>query len=315
MSDALSQALSLSLFRLAVANAVVPVDVQAGDAESFRGTLGMVSTGDIHLLSLDADAHAAHRTTRLIERGGTDYLKFVLIERGNAVIVQDGREATLSVGDMAVYDTSRPYSLISDSAVRLSLIMFPLALLRIPAAIIQHATAVRLTGEEGVGAVIRPYLASLTSRADEVDARAASRLAHNAIDMVSTLLETNLAVLPTASDPRHRALVQRVVGYIDENLASPELRPSRIAADHFISLRHLHEIFSEYGTSVSTVIRVRRLERCYDDLTDSRLAHRPVSVIGASHGFPDAAHFSRLFRQHFGVSPSGVRPRIDEVTT
>ena len=34
--------------------------------------------------------------------------------RGNAVISQDGREAAMSPGDFAVYDSIRPYTLRSD---------------------------------------------------------------------------------------------------------------------------------------------------------------------------------------------------------
>ena len=70
--------------------------------------------------------------------------------------------------------------------------------------------------------------------------------------------------------------MQRIHAHIDRNLASTDLSPTSIAAAHFISTRHLHGLFQEQGTSVSTWIRIRRLERCRRDLVNPLFADRPV---------------------------------------
>jgi transcriptional regulator GlxA family with amidase domain len=44
------------------------------------------------------------------------------------------------------------------------------------------------------------------------------------------------------------------------------------------------------------------------DLEDPAFHHRSVAVLAARWGFFDAAHFSRVFRQHYGYSPSQRRP-------
>ena len=308
MPDAPPEKLPLAQFRAAVADAVVPLDVHAESSDAFLGHLGAATAGDLHLLSLDATAHSVHRTPSRIERSREDYLKFTLVERGTAMIVQDGRDTMLAAGDMAIYDTSRPYSLLFDEDVHLSILMFPRTLLHVPAEVISRTTAMRLAGASGVGAMVRPYLASLVAQAGEVDARTAGRLARNAVDMVGTLVESTLTSLPHTA-AAHRDVMHRILGYIDDHLTSPGLAPAQIAAAHFISLRHLHGLFSEYGASVSTVIRTRRLERCYDELVDPRQAGCSVSAIAMANGFVDSAHFSRLFRAHFGVPPSTVRDR------
>jgi AraC-like DNA-binding protein len=43
------------------------------------------------------------------------------------------------------------------------------------------------------------------------------------------------------------------------------------------------------------------------DLLDPALAARPVSAIAARWGLVDPAHFSRLFRAAYGVSPVEYR--------
>jgi AraC-like DNA-binding protein len=99
----------------------------------------------------------------------------------------------------------------------------------------------------------------------------------------------------------------RIRAHIDAELASPDLGPASIAARHFISVRHLHALFHEQGTTVSTWIRTRRLERCRRDLADPLLAPVPVAAIGAKWGFVDPAHFSRSFKTAFASAPSEYR--------
>lgn len=298
--------LSFTAYRHAVSHAVVALDVHAEHDESFRGALDAAVAGDINVFGIAADGHSVHRTPDLIARAPQQYFKFSLIERGSGLIVQDGRETSLRAGDMAIYDTDRPYSLLFDETMRMSVVMFPKVMLDIPAETIGRLTATRLDGAGGVGAMIAPYVASLARGAGELDAHLARRMFRTAVDMVGTLLEANLGREATSTDA-HGTLMRRVLDHIDEHLSDSDLSPSQIAAAHFISVRHLHALFNEQGTTVSTVIRTRRLERCYDVLVDPQQAHRSITDVALANGFVDAAHFSRTFRAHFGVPPSGVR--------
>ncbi|WP_374315057.1 helix-turn-helix domain-containing protein [Microbacterium sp.] len=298
--------LPFSDYRHAVSNAVVALDVHTEQDDRFRGALDAAAAGDIHVFGISADEHSVHRTPGLIARAPQQYFKFSLIERGTGLIVQDGREISLRAGDMAIYDTDRPYSLLFDDAMRMSVVMFPKVMLDIPADTITRLTATRLDGNGGVGAMIGPYVASLARGAGELDAHLARRMFRTAVDMVGTLLEANLGPEVTSTDA-HGTLLRRVLDYIDENLPDSELSPGQIAAAHFISVRHLHAVFNEQGTTVSTMIRTRRLERCYDALVDPQQAHLSITAVAMAHGFVDAAHFSRTFRAHFGVPPSTVR--------
>jgi len=292
-------------YRATVSHAVVALDVRTEEPERFRGRLEAGITGDIHLFDVQANAHAVHRTPALIACAPQRYFKFSLIERGTGMIVQEGREAALQPGDMALYDTDKPYSLVFDDDIRMSIVMFPRELLDIPSELLSRITAMRLDGANGVGAMIRPYLSTLTHQIGEVDGHIARRLFRTAFDMVGTLLESELGNATTATT--HDDLMRRILDYIDEHLSEPDLNPTQIASAHFISVRHLHALFSEQGTTVSTVVRTRRLDRCYDDLVNPALTSRSVTSISLDNGFVDAAHFSRTFRTHFGVPPSSIR--------
>ena len=58
-----------------------------------------------------------------------------------------------------------------------------------------------------------------------------------------------------------------------------------------------------FGTSVFAYVRQQRLELAY-----RMLASGNISVADAAHacGYTDS-HFSKVFRQRYGVSPSGLR--------
>ncbi|PVE97288.1 MULTISPECIES: helix-turn-helix domain-containing protein [unclassified Microbacterium] len=297
---------NISEFRAAVSQSFVPLQVSSDGPDHFRGVIRGASVDEVHVTEVRATSHVVERTPELIARGDRSYFKVSLMLAGTGLLIQDDREAVLHPGDLAVYDTDRPYSLVFDQDFRTMVVMFPKHLISLPSDMIGQLTAVRISGQEGLGGMVVPYLTQLAGNLDQLAGTTGARLAHSALDLVTTVFTRELGLDEVSADP-HRALVQRIRSYIDRNLASTDLGPATIAAAHFISTRHLHGLFQEQGVTVSTWIRTRRLEQCRRDLLDPMLADRPVAAIAARWGFVDAAHFSRAFKAAFGVSPSEYR--------
>jgi AraC-like DNA-binding protein len=107
--------------------------------------------------------------------------------------------------------------------------------------------------------------------------------------------------------PSRSSMLQDAIDFIEEHLADLELTPDAIAAAQNMSTRTLHRLFEREGLTISGWIRTRRLEHCRQDLADPRLADVSVSSIGSRWALWDAAHFSRLFKSAFGVSPRVYR--------
>lgn len=308
-AGSLSIAQNFSQFRTAVSESFVPLQVTSDRPQPFFGRIRSATADEVHVTEVSASRHTVERTPELIARGDRKYFKLSLMLAGNGLLVQDNREAVLQPGDLAIYDTNRPYSLVFDDDFRNLVIMFPQHMVDLPVDAIAQLTAVRLSGkEEGLAGMIVPFLAQMGNNLDHVSGAAGVRLTRSAVDLVTTVLAHQLD-LDHGTGSGHRALAQRIRQYIDTNLASVDLGPTQIAAAHFISTRHLHSVFHEQGTTVSSWIRERRLERCRRDLLDVLLADRPVAAIAARWGFVDAAHFSRVFRAAYGISPSELRSR------
>jgi transcriptional regulator GlxA family with amidase domain len=83
--------------------------------------------------------------------------------------------------------------------------------------------------------------------------------------------------------------------------------PRTVAVAHHITLRYLHKLFEPGPHGVAGMIRQRRLERCRRDLLDLAQADRPVAGIATRWGFSSAAHFSRVFREAYGLPPAEFR--------
>jgi AraC-like DNA-binding protein len=279
----------------------VPLDVHCPDATDFHGRMRGCELGALRFIEVDAQPHTAERTPRLIRAAPAGCYKVALQVHGTSVLVQDGRETMLTPGDFSLYDTDRPYTLALETHRKLVLV-FPRDLLGLPPIRLAGLTATRISG--GTAALIAPFLGQLAGILDDVDGRAGVRLAGNVLDLLATVLAERLDQPPADMDALHRAQMLHITTYIEEHLAEADLCPTQIAIAHHISLRQLHKLFHANGSTVAGWIRERRLEHCARDLREKSC---PVSAIGARWGYPDPAHFSRLFKAAYGVSPRDYR--------
>lgn len=101
-------------------------------------------------------------------------------------------------------------------------------------------------------------------------------------------------------DPRIRATLITMERHVEGTVTIPQL-----AASVGLSRRQLERLFmSEIKNSPAVMYRKVRLERARQLLVQTRA---PMVEIAIEVGFENASHFSRVFRQAFGHSPSSVR--------
>ncbi|MBB4929574.1 AraC-like DNA-binding protein [Lipingzhangella halophila] len=276
--------------------------------EGFHGRVLGRDFNGISLARISARAHEVARLPSLISAEERRYVKFSLQLRGSSLVAQDGREAVLGAGDMAVYDTGRPYRVVCGDDAENLVVVFPAETLTLPATALSTVTAARITGSRGVGSVVGSLFRQLGDSLHTLPDSTGTRLVHQAVDLVDTLLRTELEPRAGRGEPAYGVLAQ-VKQYIEENLGDPTLGPANIARAHSISVRYLHSLFESEGATVSTSIKRRRLERCRRDLLDPANREATVTAIASRWGFVESAHFSRVFKQRFGVPPSAYRSR------
>lgn len=292
-----------------VSESFVPLEatpVQPGPA-AFSGRLTGRRLRELAIVQVDAMPHCVERTPELINGADGGFYKLSLQLSGTGILVQDGREAVLEPGDLAIYDTGAPYTLTFHEQFTTLVLMFPKQLLGLAPEDMAEMTAVRLGRGHRLGRAVVPFLTQIGRMLPELDGPIGHRLAMNTVDLLSTLLADEAHALPDAEAGGQERLLRRVQHFIDGQLANPDLSPGYIAAAHFMSVRSLHKLFEDSGTTAAAWIRARRLDGARRDLADPLQADVPVGAIGARWGLPDPAHFSRVFRAAYGQSPSAYR--------
>lgn len=282
-------------------NRFVPLSLSTGSPETFTGTFQSRTIDGIGITHIVASSHSVQRRPKAIRLDKNDHLKLSLQLEGNGMVMQDGRSAHLNPGDVAIYDTSRPYTLEYEGSMRSLVMIFPHSMLGLSASLVHTVTATRLAGDEGIGRVICPFMQHMAENLDQLEGVDGARIMRSAFDLITALLSAEIRA--TASNHDSGTAFESVCMYIDQHLSDPELTTESIARANFISTRQLQYIFQEEGLTVSGYIRSRRLERSRVDLEDSALHNRTVIQIAQSCGFVDLSHFSKLFKSTYGSTP------------
>src|SRR3546814_16747102 len=88
----------------------VPLDLQTDRPDTFHGDLRAKRIDCLARFDISVSQHAVVRTPELVARSGRDFYKLSMQLRGSSLLLQDGKEALLTPGDIAIYETPRHYT-------------------------------------------------------------------------------------------------------------------------------------------------------------------------------------------------------------
>ncbi|WP_243438092.1 helix-turn-helix domain-containing protein [Streptomyces sp. FH025] len=261
---------------------------------------------EIHLLDQAARGGGNDCIDILSPPPGTDpedCLYVALHVHGAASVRRGGASTVLAPGDLLISTTPHPAGLLQDSECRMVRFRVPCFYLGVRQSDVRRAGGLLARGNEGIGSLASQFLRTLATQARAHRARPGHHLARSASDIVAILV-TELLDRESPEHPTGVAeLLSRIRAHIEQNLADPDLSPESIARSQHISVRYLHKLFQQDGMTVGQWVRRRRLDACRRDL--GRPSRRQTSVSAVAHrwGFVSHSHFSRAFRDAFGVSP------------
>jgi AraC family transcriptional regulator, positive regulator of tynA and feaB len=221
---------------------------------------------------------------------------------------QDGKMAVLKKGDATLIDSGRPWSSDCPGDCARLYLRVPRQLMQSRVRLNELPVARRISGESGLGTFLFHLSTSLYRQAGELTREEGVA----AIEAYLRILAACVGTPSRANTGTNRGveLTSLILGYIDAHLTETSLSPSEIASALDLSVRHVHRLFSRQGSTVADWIRAQRLRHCRSDLADPRLGDKSITEIAFFWGFNDSAHFSRAFKQQFGISPRGFRSRV-----
>lgn len=256
--------------------------------------------GDLHLRRIACGSVRAHRGSAEIKHDHADYFCLSFITSGHEVLEDGTKRLLLESGDIATWHSGRTFTFESSKTVqKLSIYVPETAMEKILVRPASYA-GIYLKHNSGITSLLSSYLDGLCSDFTIDDERTAAEIEDVTLHLIGAAIVASGR--STNNTPPQKALWNHVTVFIERNLENPDLKPPYIANALGMSLRTLHLVFAEQGHTVAGWIRARRLERCRAELTKSRGLYT-VSEVAFKWGFNDAAHFSRAFKAHYGVSP------------
>jgi AraC-like DNA-binding protein len=269
-----------------------------------RGYLSGVRLGPVGVFTVSGTPQVVRRTTSAVRRSPGDLIKVCVQLHGRAIVQQGSHEVSLGPGELAVYDTGRPYKIRLEGAWTCAVMALPRDAIGLSESDLDRWMHRVYPAAHGPGSVLSHFVVSTVAYPETLGAAAAAKLGEAGSTLLAgTLLDDgDLGGTDAPADMR-----AHVIGYLRAHLDDPQLSRSSIAAAHHMSARTLDRLFADQPWSVSGLIRHERLEAVRRDLEDPAKRHRGVAALAARWCFFDAAHFSRLFRQHYGYPPSASR--------
>jgi len=282
----------------AVCDAFARLDCEPLRGQPFFGKIQSDSAGGVRFCTVAGTAQVFTRSPRQIRRMPDQIIGVAALHSGHGLITQDGRDAELRSGDLAVIDGIRPFRVSYDSDFEKTVLWIPRAMLVDRIGAPECFTGRRIDGTTGIGGMLSLVMRELPSRLDTTSSEALERVGEHVLDLIATTLlfcgeRTRLSAGMTAV---------RAKLWIEAHL-SEELSANRIAAACRVSVRHLNRLFEREGTSLMHYVWERRLARCHRELTNPMVRTRTIADIAFAAGFNDHSHFSRAYKARYGCAP------------
>jgi AraC-like DNA-binding protein len=275
-------------------------------ARAFSASFEYTKVADSILSRLSS--YVPHRVTRTgaaARRDDRGYVKAVLQARGCSVLEQNGHTTLLRPTEWAIYDTAKPHIITIPERAEMFMLMIPRQKIVTRILDLQNIAGRRFSGRQGVGKLMWNLISVAFEQSPAIRERSSSDVADMLAQMIRlAILDSVDECLPADSKD---ALRERVKLYIERHLRDADLSISKLACVAHCTKRYLHMAFQPEKNSISEFILKLRLERCSEDLRNPACAHRSITDIAYFWGFNNSNHFSRCFKQVYGMSPRDSR--------
>ncbi|MEV0776616.1 helix-turn-helix domain-containing protein [Streptomyces sp. NPDC050428] len=296
------------VLRHALWESLVAVDINhRPPAEDISVRVGFDAIGPLRICSARATAATLRRTERLARKDEEPAVFLSLQTTGTSLVVQNDRQCLLRPGDLAVYESTAPYTLLFDEGINDHFFRFPRAALALPERLLRDITAVALGPDNPIARLAFTYFSQLAVSDEMHQGVHADAVVEPSIELLRAVLTSQHGNSSLTKGPLEATLSLRITQYIRAHLADPNLSAAQIAAAHDISVRHLYAVLSRSGISLGDWIRTRRLAECRQELAGPNGRLRTIAAIGRNWGFVDATHFSKMFKRTYGISPRAWR--------
>ena len=291
----------------AACESLTPQAAEPLNPRTFSGRLIRADVGDLRFVEFNSDAAVVRHSRAHIARSGGAYYLIRFQLDSESVCSQGGEDVRLRAGDFSLCDTARPYQLAFDRPVSILTLRVAKNVLQRYVGSPERLVHVPVSGSTGAGALASRVIREIWKSSDvALGPGVAPRFANVVLELIASAY-VGIGRCQVDRSCLASALRLRIMDFIDQSLCDPDLSPVMVAQALKISSRHVHRLFAQEGGTVTRYILRAALEKCRAALADPLLAGLSLTHICSEYGFRSLPHFSRLFRDEYGMAPSDYR--------
>lgn len=284
---------------------VVGADIVQRGSMPFRGALEIRHAGGVLIANIASTASDIVRRTSHVG-DGDNALVFMLWQQGLGHTIQGKHENRVSTLDALTIDNGRTGTIRMEDAAAFCALTIPRNRIADLVPNVGMLGGTKLNDRQSTR-LLSGYLQAILTQ--DIGHQPTARLFGNhLVDLVSLALagEGNRRELEERGGIR-AARLAAILQAISTQLTDPNLSAATIAAQLGITPRYVHLLLEQSGQSFTPHVLRKRLEKVHGRLSDDSNQHRKIADIAFEAGFSDLSYFNRVFRRHFGDTPSGVR--------
>ena len=236
-----------------------------------------------------------------------------LAQNGNGLLLQfygggeqrgevDGHPLYHGQDRVVIQDISRPYTAVGHVQENLG-VLIPRHRLSESDRLFQDRPILSWPVTSPRGRILLQTLRTTIETLPDLHQSNAEIVASGFIGLLNGLVSTEQGL----SDNEHvnAACRETMKQYIVQNLRDPDLSPAMLSKVFACSRAKIYRLLADDG-GVAAFIRNQRLLKCFRELDLGEKGQTTVNQVAERWGFQDPYHFSKLFKNTFGVPPSGV---------
>lgn len=297
-----------NMWRQAISETYFQLDVRFASHERFEGRLSSWQLGNVTLSHLQSAPAAYHRLAQHLQHlPGDDAFLLTLPMDQPVAFNQMQRQLTCQAGHFLLELSHEPYRFSYERANRLWVLKIPHPIMSQHIHLPERYVAQHWSGHEGVGMLLQQYL-HMCGQQLQYNTDAASRqlMGKQLLELFTHLVQQSEQRLLTTTSDTRRSHLQRIEHYVRHHLEDPELNPQQVADACHISVRYVHDLFGDTGTTFGQWLKQERLQRAHHILTHTPF-NDTLATLAYRVGFTDQANFSRAFKQQFNLTPKAIR--------
>lgn len=293
-------------WREACCEHVYALTPERDDTGPFNGQLVHHRNGRLDVAEISCDGHLVQRRPEDISRRPSDTYYVYVQRSGRTWFEQQGRRLVVQAGDIIVADPDLAFSTGTDG-------QFHFCLWRIERSRLEPLLArraaplpmIRLAGGQGEHDLIAGWLDSLLRHHQSLPPASVDLAFNTLCSLVAHAAGAAPEMVEHGRSARRQALLQRVMRHIELRAPELDLSPEKVAADHGISVRTLHQLFELSETTFHQYLTQVRLAKSYELLRSGR--ELSTVEIAFAAGFSEVSTFYRRFKAHYGATPGELR--------